>query len=937
MNQDTKEINLIKFGIYSSEEILKMSVCKLDNSKKVGIGSVYDPRMGPTDNNDCETCHESSEICPGHFGHIELNEEIIHPLYYKNVMQFLKCFCKECHKMIISKEHIYLNGLNRYKGRRRFEKILLLLEKINICCHEDCNSDQPVIRFNPVDSNISMVYIDKKKQKTSVVLNIIDIKKIFDDISNEDIELLGFNPELIHPRSFILSVLPVIPPADRPFVKADGNICDDDLTNQLCEIIKANSQLEKIDGVPVPETKRQKYIQSLKFRILTMFNNSKGKAKHTTNGRPLKCIKDRITGKDGQIRNNIMGKRVNQSARTVIGPEPNLKFGQIAVPILMSKILTVPESVTPFNIEKLNKYINSEKANFVINKKGVHINLKRYRAGSNLLEGDVIHREGKYINVSGLNLAKEKLIEGDKIWRKDAFVKNIKYPGREYKLKIGDVVERHLDDGDIVLLNRQPTLHKASMQAMEVVIRPCKTIRMNLAITKPFNADFDGDEMNLHIPQTLEAQTELRMLSAAKHNIISAQSSKPNVAIVQDSLLGAYRMTKGIQKIKKGQFFNICMKIEKFETESVLDRIQHIRKVLKSKGKKASCFNGKGLVSLILPKDFIYEKKNNADSQEPIVKIYKGVLYEGTLDKNILGSSHNAIIQVLHKEYNNHIAAEFIDNIQFITNNWLLISGFSVGIKDCMIDNIPNEEGITKQQQIQDVIQKCFIEADTIQNSTSHHAIRELRINAALGKAKDIGLRIAKEALEKDNNFLSTVGSGSKGDFFNIAQITGLLGQQNLRGSRIQPTLNNGKRSLPHYPFPGQMTREMEYESKGFISSSFIGGLNPREFFFHAMSGREGISDTAMGTATSGYMQRRIVKLTEDIKIQYDGTVRDTNGRIFQMAYGDDCFDPANTIKVNNKQEECDVSQIVNKLNMKHEMNIKSNKKRTKRKCNSNK
>ena len=920
MNQDIREIKTIKFGIYSPEEILNMSVCKVDNPKKTGLGSVYDPRMGSIDNNNCETCNEGSDVCPGHFGHIELNEPILHPLYYKNIISFLKCFCKECYNMILSKEQIYLNGLNRYKGRKRFEKIINLCEKVNICNNKECNIEQPLTKFNPTDSTISLIY-NNKKQKTVIVLNVLDIKKIFDNINNSDIELLGFNPELIHPRNLILTLLPVLPPADRPFVKADGNICDDDLTNQLCEIIKANSHLEKKDGIiPISESKRQKYIQSVKFRVLTMFNNTKGKAKHTTNGRPLKCIKGRITGKDGQIRNNMMGKRVNQSARSVIGPEPTLKIGQLAVPELMSKTLTVPIVVTTYNINKLSKLIDDGKVNFVINKKGIYINIKKYQMGTKLIAGDIIYRGEKQIPIIK---GDEILQKGDKIFRKDKFLEKIKYPRKSYQLNIGDIVERQLADGDIVLLNRQPTLHKASMQAIEVVLRPYKTLRMNLAITKPFNADFDGDEMNIHVPQTLEAQTELRLLSSTKQNLISAQSSKPNVAIVQDSLLGAYRMTRGIQKIKKEDFFNISMKIEKYKTESLLDKIQHIRKVLKSLGKKASCFNGKGLISLILPSDFIYEKKNNADPNEPIVKIFRGVLHEGTIDKNIIGSSHNSIIQVLYKEYNENITCEFIDNIQFITNNWLLISGFSVGIKDCIIINKQNEEGVTKQQQIKDVIQKCFIEAESIKNSTSHPAIRELRVNAALGKAKDIGLRIAKEALDSNNNFLSTVKSGSKGDFFNIAQITGLLGQQNLRGSRIQPILNHGKRTLPHYPFPEQMSIEMEYESKGFISSSFIKGLNPREFYFHAMSGREGISDTAMGTATSGYMQRRIVKLTEDIKVQYDGTVRDSTNKIYQIAYGENGLDPVNTIKINGEYEECNISQLVNKLNMKHEINNK--------------
>lgn len=429
--------------------------------------------------------------------------------------------------------------------------------------------------------------------------------------------------------------------------------------------------------------------------------------------------------------------------------------------------------------------------------------------------------------------------------------------------------------------------------------------------------------MNIHVPQTLEAQAELRMLSASKHMIISAQASKPNMAIVQDSLLGAYRMTKGTQKMRKDQFFNIAMKLE-MTSQDILARIQHIRRVLKQKRKKTQSFNGKGLVSLILPDNLIYERRNGADPDEPIVKIYRGVLYEGALDKSILGSSHNSLIQIMFKEYGVDAASSFIDGIQFVTNNWLLISGFSVGISDCLTRD---EE---QEQKIADVIQKCLYEAEGIKTTTTHPGIRELRIIAALSKAKDIGLRIAKDALSQDNNFLSTVHSGSKGDFFNIAQITGLLGQQNLKGARVEPVMNHGKRTLPHYPLEN-LTVEEEYESRGFISSSFIKGLNPKEFYFHAMSGREGICDTAMGTATSGYMQRRIVKLTEDIKSQYDGTVRDALGKVYQMGYGEDDMDPTCTVKVNGNQEPCDISRLVAKLNMKHEIEEESLIKRMQR------
>jgi DNA-directed RNA polymerase beta' subunit len=1387
MEQDIREIESITFGIYSTDELLKLSVAEINSTKLTGgPGTVYDDRLGTIENNKiCETCKLTAKFCSGHFGHIVLNENIIHPLYYKQVKELLRCFCIKCCRILILKDQILLEGLNKFKKHKRFQRILAKLEKIDECCH--CSQPQPEIKFSSTENTMSKVYKQKNNQKMSIILTVDEIKKIFDNITDEDVELLGFDPSLVHPRNYIMSIFPVIPPCCRPYVVADGNYCDDDLTNQILEIIKSNNHLNPELEPQMNESKRQKYVQSLKFRVLTFYNNSCGKAKHTTNGRPIKGLKERITGKEGQIRNNLMGKRActpktpvlmflsgktknaedivigdivvgddglprtvidtvtgksklykvkqsrgidygiscghiltlkycehsqihwrknqgkyggwmmswydrknevvkskkinilknktkeqayeqliilqtnintdpvfdihvekflsfpnnikrlmmgvklstpiqwsykdikldprilgmwlgdggsrgiefttvdlelleywekwalknncfikkynsmhygvvgnpnnvltltlrdyklinnkhipeeyiinneetrllvlaglidtdgsvqggrtiritqcnehepilngaeriacslgfrtsiskkkttwtcngerkkgialtltisgegieriptllprkkcyppnskdsscykidiiddgfgkfcgfevdqnnrfilgdytithncEQTGRTVIGPDPMLRMGYIGIPKEMVETLTLPVKVTSFNIKKLSALVNNNRANYVFKGK-TKFNLKYalFKRGTELMYGDEIHRSGCNVSniVTGLEkedkkdrecriikvvTGREKLLVGDELKRNGEFFnkytdvhpikkdpraqgepdnverklmvgdiihrgennikvvsgnekileddkvehegkiynnKIVRYPQKKnYTLEIGDVVERKLMDHDWILLNRQPTLHKASMMAFQILIKPYKTIRMNLAVTKPFNADFDGDEMNIHVAQTLEAQTELKMLSATKYNLISAQSSKPNMAVVQDSLLGGYIMTKGIQVITKEQFFNVALEVD-LSVEQILNKIQHIRRVLKQLGKKSVCFSGKGLVSLILPEDLIYEKKNNADHKEPFVKIYKGVLYEGTLDKSILGSAHNSLIQILNKEYSPDNATNFIDHIQFIANQWLLISGFSIGIEDCMIPSTSNHLGVSKTQEIEDVIQKCYIEAEGIKTTTTHPGIREMRITASLSKAKDIGMKIAKDSLSKTNNFLDTVHSGSKGDFFNIAQITGLLGQQNLIGQRVPKVLNNGKRTLPHYPF-GKLPIELEYESRGFIASSFINGLNPREYYFHAMSGREGICDTAMGTSRSGYIQRRIVKLTEDIKVQYDGSVRDTTGKIYQMAYGENNWDPVNTVKVGKEQEVCDITRMVARLNMKHE------------------
>jgi DNA-directed RNA polymerase beta' subunit len=312
-NEEIKEIEEIQFGVYSSEEVKKISVCKITSSKlcsadkNSSYGTVYDPRLGVIENGAvCATCSGNVWECPGHFGYIEFNQPILHPLYYKQVVNFLKCFCLKCYKLLITHDQIIINGLKKYKGVKKFNVILEKLEKNDICIH--CNHPQPDIKFTTNDSSVSMVYKDKEHGKISIPLQVNEIKKIFENISNEDVILLGFNPDLMHPRNLIINLFPVIPTCCRPYVITEGNMCDDDLTIQLVEIIKANNHLEQNDGVPLSDTKKQKYLQSLKFRVATYYNNSSSKARHTTNGRVIKCIKKRLTGKEGLIRTNIMGK-----------------------------------------------------------------------------------------------------------------------------------------------------------------------------------------------------------------------------------------------------------------------------------------------------------------------------------------------------------------------------------------------------------------------------------------------------------------------------------------------------------------------------------------------------------------------------------------------------------------------------------------------------
>jgi DNA-directed RNA polymerase beta' subunit len=885
---EIKEIKAIAFGILSSADVVAQSVShvfvpklSINFDKQKRENTVYDRRFGVIDDGTCVVCKQKQLSCNGHFGHIKLHYPVCNPLFLKQLLSHLRNFCMSCSRLLIKNADLPPSV------------VISKLAKIETCEH--CNHTNP--KFTIHDAQICYMY----KKETRVPYSTHLLHSHVDRITEEDLSLIGYG-QSCHPRKMIFVNFPVVPTKVRPYVSSTLMVCDDDLTVKYVEIVKANQRILKCIESAQPF---QKEVANLEFHIRTFIDNTQCKAKYI-NGRPIKSVKERISGKQGQLRNHLMGKRVNFSARTVIGPDPLQDCYTLGLPYEICAILTKQVRVNRYNIHMLQKLCDTGAIYTITKKNGIRTNFhysQWEKRGTQLFNGDVIVRNKRNIPYNGTMT----LQPGDQITRRGLLLDKVEYPIRKLViLQDGDVVERHLHDGDVVLLNRQPTLHKGSMMAFRVKRLRGKTMRMNLSVTKSFNADFDGDEMNIHVPQNILAETELACLSDVAENFIRPQTNKCNIAIVQDSLLGIYLMSKTSDTMNEREFQQMTMCIEGVD---YFRRIGEIRSTCLMYNVPFE-FNSRNLLSFVFPNQLSITFTNSMTNFDDALRIRNGVVLDGTINKKSLWSCHGSIMQQIFFNLDKRVAMDTTHRLQLIANTWLLTNGFTVGIRDC----IPKSA-----LQIRHHVESTLINIETIQENQK---MSEPMINAELNKAKDGGNKIAKDTIAIDNAYLHTISSGSKGDWVNITQISGLLGQQNVGGQRFQYVSYDGRRSLSCFPSTFDTTSvegiKMKYQSQGFVEHSFHDGLDPVEFFFHAASGREGITDTACKTADSGYIQRRMVKMLEDVSVHADATVRHCSGIVVQFIYGNDGMDPSRLYHQHGRKQFADVQYIANSLNMEY-------------------
>ncbi|MFQ5710563.1 MAG: DNA-directed RNA polymerase subunit A' [Candidatus Geothermarchaeales archaeon] len=876
------KIGKIVFSIFSPHDVRRTSeveVTNPDTYDEDGVpipSGVMDPRFGSQEPFQvCPVCGNTGAKCSGHFGHIELAEPVLHTVFIEEIKTTLKCVCRNCGRVRLPKEkkEADLKKIERLKERkgavleRYLKKVISQATRLKKCPY--CGATPMKIEFQkPYVFNL----VDEEGRAKR--LYPAEIREIFERIPDEDLPLIGFEPDKARPEWLILEVLPVPPLSVRPSTQLEAGMrSEDDLTHKLVDIVKVNQKVKESKEAGSPAIIVRDTVDLLQYHVATYFDNTISgvpPARHRS-GRQLRTLTQRLAGKDGRFRSNLVGKRVNFSARTVISPDSNLEINEVGIPLEIAMKLTVPERVSELNVEAMKKYVR--------NGPNVH-------PGANYL-----------IRPDGRRIYLEYVPDRDTL----ADV-----------LEPGYIVERHLMDGDIVLFNRQPSLHRMSIMAHVIRVLDYRTFRLHLAVCPPYNADFDGDEMNLHVLQNEEAVAEAKTLMRVQKQIISPRYGAPIIGFRRDSITASYLLTHKDTLLTEEEFFNLVALID---YEGPLPE-PVIRKPIR-------LYSGKQTFSLLLPRDFTYSLKATSCRNHPIcqkgkcphdayVVIKKGQLVSGVIDEASIGAEKaDSVLHRIAREYGSDFAGNFMTNLSKMLDKFLASWGFSMSAKDLVLPKVAykkiNRVLRGARRRVDELIED-YKEGrlEAIKGLTREESL-ELKIMDVLSKSRDNAGKIALDNLDERNALYTMTITGARGSSLNVAQLAAVLGQQSIRGERISRGFND--RTLAMFE-PG----DIGASARGFVFQNFLNGLKPAEFYFHAMAGREGLVDTAVRTQQSGYLQRRLVNSLEHLIVANDFSVRTTDGKIVQFSYGEDGVDPARS----DHGDPVNVERLVDSISLLH-------------------
>ena len=698
--------------------------------------------------------------------------------------------------------------------------------------------------------------------RTQEEMTPLRVYQLFQQITADDCEVMGLDPQEGRPERLLWTAIPVPPVCIRPSVAQDGASNEDDLTVKLSEIVFTNALIQTgiKNGASTANIMEQWDFMAL--AVAMYIGSDVSTLANAMNAKPIRGYTQRLKGKQGRFRGNLSGKRVVFSGRTVISPDPNMHIDEVAVPEMVAKKLTYPDKVTQYNIKRMRQLVRN---------------------------GPDVHPGANYVQLAN-----------------QEFKRFLKFGDRNEianQLQIGDTVERHLNDGDIVLFNRQPSLHRLSIMAHFARVKPWRTFRFNECVCTPYNADFDGDEMNLHLPQTEEARMEAIQLMGVKNNLVTPRNGEPIIGATQDFITTSYLITQKDCFYDRSQFVQIC--------SYCFDADKHIDIPPPCIVKPRQLWSGKQIINVLMRPNKDTPVKVNLETETKSYKvpakgsgrapdmcpsdgymiIRNSEIMCGVLDKSIVGDGNKkSIIFVVLRDYGAEYAAKIMNSLAKLSARWSCNQGFSIGISDVTPGDLLNQR---KDVLVNAAYDKCDSliaqrNAGKLENRSGcdEDETLEIEISQVLSKVRDNAGQICLEELGRYNAPLIMATCKSKGSPLNVCQMVACVGQQIVNNNRISNGFTD--RTLPHFK-----KHTKTPDAKGFVSNSFYTGLSPTEFLFHAISGREGLVDTAVKTAETGYMQRRLVKALEDLNAHYDMSVRGSTGDIIQFTCGGDGLDPA--------------------------------------------
>ncbi|KAM9585003.1 DNA-directed RNA polymerase I subunit RPA1 [Trichechus inunguis] len=1031
-NMPWRRLQGISFGMYSAEELKKLSVKSITNARYLdslgnpSVNGLYDLALGPADSKEvCSTCVQDFNNCSGHLGHIELPLTVYNPLLFDKLYLLLRGSCLNCHMLtcpravvhllvcqlkvlevgalqaVYELEHILSRFLEENSDPSAFEiqeeleqyttkivqnnllgpqgahvknvcesrsKLIAYFWKSHMsakrCPH--CKTGRSVIRKEH-NSKLTITYPAiahrKSDQKNTETLGIEEAQLgkrgyLTPTSAREHLIALWENEGFFlnylflgledvgmesrfNPNMFFLDFLVVPPSRYRPVNRLGDQMFTNGQTVNLqavmkdivlirkllalmaqeqklpCEVAAAAADEEKDSSIVMDRSFLSTLPgQSLTDKLYNIWIRLQSHVNIVFDSEMDKLMMEKYPGirqilekKDGLFRKHMMGKRVDYAARSVICPDMYINTNEIGIPMVFATKLTYPQPVTPWNVQELRQA--------VINGPNMH-------PGASM----VINEDGSRTALSASDLT-----------QREAVAKQLLTPATgALKPQGTKIVCRHVKNGDILLLNRQPTLHRPSIQAHHARILPEeKVLRLHYANCKAYNADFDGDEMNAHFPQSELGRAEACILACTDQQYLVPKDGQPLAGLIQDHMVSGASMTT------RGCFFTREQYME-LVYRGLTDKVGRVKIFPPAILKPFPLWTGKQVVSTLLiniiPKDHIplnlsgkakisgkaWVKESprpvpgfNPDSMcESQVIIREGELLCGVLDKAHCGSSAYGLVHCCYEIYGGETSGKVLTCLARLFTAYLqLYRGFTLDVEDILV----KPKADVKRHRIIEESTHCGPQAVraalNLPEAASCDEIRGKWQDAHLGKDQRdfnmIDLKFKEEVnhysneINKacmpfglhrqfpENNLQMMVQSGAKGSTVNTMQISCLLGQIELEGRR-PPLMASGK-SLPCFePY------EFTPRAGGFVTGRFLTGIRPPEFFFHCMAGREGLVDTAVKTSRSGYLQRCIIKHLEGLVVQYDLTVRDSDGSVVQFLYGEDGLDIPKTQFLQPKQ-----------------------------------